>query len=158
MKDLAHSSAEDGASIPGQTGAAAGGSGPGGWLVKDFADGWYWTGNRLSADMAANGGASVFNVATGEYETEAKAEGREPLNTSSERVSETPENEQVGRNHPAALTPDSATPSLQADARAMLADGLTKCASCRKTKPLSVTGGWALCVDCADPDPREKTR
>jgi hypothetical protein len=42
---------------------------PGGWLVKDFADGWYWTGDRLNADMAANGGACVYSVESGEYET-----------------------------------------------------------------------------------------
>ena len=44
-----------------------GGSTPGGWLVKDFADGWYWTGDRLNADMAANGGACVFSIETGQY-------------------------------------------------------------------------------------------
>ena len=51
------------------------GKGPGGWLVKDFADGWYWTGDRLSADMAANGGACVFNVDTGTYETGSRPQG-----------------------------------------------------------------------------------
>lgn len=46
---------------------------PGGWLVKDFADGWYWTGDRLNADMAANGGACVYRIDSGEYETEPLA-------------------------------------------------------------------------------------
>ena len=51
------------------------GEGPAGWLVKDFADGWYWTGDRLNADMAANGGACVFNVDTGTYETGSRPQG-----------------------------------------------------------------------------------
>lgn len=42
--------------------------GPGGYLVKDFADGWYWTPNA-SGDHAS--GASVWSVAEGRYETDS---------------------------------------------------------------------------------------
>ena len=44
--------------------------GPGGYLVKDFADGWYWTPNA-ALDHAS--GASVWSVADGRYETDPPA-------------------------------------------------------------------------------------
>ncbi len=42
-------------------------AGPGGYLVKDFADGWYWTPNA-ALDHAS--GALVWSVADGRYETD----------------------------------------------------------------------------------------
>jgi len=45
-------------------------SGPGGYLVKDFADGWYWTPNA-ALDHAS--GAPVWSVADGRYETDPPA-------------------------------------------------------------------------------------
>lgn len=44
--------------------------GPGGYLVKDFADGWYWTPNA-ALDHAS--GAPVWSVADGRYETDPPA-------------------------------------------------------------------------------------
>ena len=44
--------------------------GPGGYLVKDFADGWYWTPNA-SLDHAS--GASVWSVSDRRYETDPPA-------------------------------------------------------------------------------------
>src|SRR5690606_7298057 len=44
--------------------------GPGGYLVKDFADGWYWTPNA-ALDHAS--GAPVWSVADGRYETDPTA-------------------------------------------------------------------------------------
>ncbi len=44
--------------------------GPGGYLVKDFADGWYWTPNA-ALDHAS--GAPVWSVADGRYETDLPA-------------------------------------------------------------------------------------
>lgn len=43
---------------------------PGGYLVKDFADGWYWTPN---ADLDHASGAPVWSVADGRYETDPPA-------------------------------------------------------------------------------------
>lgn len=43
------------------------GVGPGGYLVKDFADGWYWTPN---AALECTDGALVWSVADSRYETE----------------------------------------------------------------------------------------
>lgn len=47
-----------------------GGVGPGGYLVKDFADGWYWTPNA-ALDHAS--GAPVWSVADNRYETNPPA-------------------------------------------------------------------------------------
>jgi len=44
--------------------------GPGGYLVKDFADGWYWTPNA-ALDHAR--GAPVWSVANNRYETDPPA-------------------------------------------------------------------------------------
>jgi len=41
-------------------------SSPGGYLVKDFADGWYWTPNAASAH---EGGAAVWSIEDNRYET-----------------------------------------------------------------------------------------
>ena len=41
--------------------------GPGGWLIKDFADGWFWTGQRIAAVAALTEGHSVFDIMRGEY-------------------------------------------------------------------------------------------
>ncbi len=45
-------------------------TGPGGYLVKDFAGGWYWTPNA-ALDHAS--GAPVWSVADGRYETDPPA-------------------------------------------------------------------------------------
>ena len=50
--------------------------GPGGWLIKDFADGWFWTGQRIAAVAALTEGHSVFDIMRGEYaSTPQPAEG-----------------------------------------------------------------------------------
>ena len=41
--------------------------GPGGWLIKDFADGWFWTGQRIAAVAALTEGHTVFDIMWGEY-------------------------------------------------------------------------------------------
>lgn len=47
-----------------------GGAGPGGYLVKDFADGWYWTPN---AALDHAGGAPIWSIADSRYESEPPA-------------------------------------------------------------------------------------
>lgn len=41
--------------------------GPGGWLIKDFADGWFWTDKRIAAVAALTDGHAVFDLNRQEY-------------------------------------------------------------------------------------------
>ena len=41
---------------------------PGGWLIKDFADGWFWTPTRIAAVAALTEGHTVWSVDRGCYE------------------------------------------------------------------------------------------
>ena len=51
------------------------GGGPRGWLIKDFADGWVWTGQRIAAVAALTDGHSVFDLAHQAYATPANTGG-----------------------------------------------------------------------------------
>lgn len=41
---------------------------PHGWLIKDFADGWAWTGQRIQAVVALTEGHAVWSVSRGCFE------------------------------------------------------------------------------------------
>ena len=53
--------------LPDQTG-----QGPGGWLIKDYADGWFWTGHRIAAVAALTEGHSVFDLTRQAYAPPAR--------------------------------------------------------------------------------------
>jgi hypothetical protein len=42
-------------------------TGPSGWLIKDYADGWEWTGQRIAAVAALTEGHAVWDIARQSY-------------------------------------------------------------------------------------------
>lgn len=50
---------------------------PGGWLIKDFADGWIWTGHRIAAVAALTEGHAVHALARPATSAASEGEGAE---------------------------------------------------------------------------------
>lgn len=48
--------------------------GPSGWLIKDYADGWYWTGSGREATLALEQGQLAYCLESKTYEERQKVE------------------------------------------------------------------------------------